>query len=62
MDPRDSVTLEPAKCQFCCDTGWTGWEKPMIDEDGRAIMVFIPQRCSCAAGHKFSQTVLVVDK
>lgn len=54
-----SVSMPAAKCQFCCDTGWTGWEKPMTGRDGRTVMVFVPQRCACEAGKNFTQQVVV---
>ena len=55
----NQFTITAAKCQFCCDTGWTGWAKPMTGKDGRLVMVFVPQRCSCQAGKNFTQQVII---
>jgi hypothetical protein len=56
-----SVSGKAAECQFCCDTGWTGWEKPITGLDGKITMVFVPQVCLCKAGNNFrnlQQTVI----
>ena len=43
------------KCKVCNGTGWTGWEKPMSDQNGKIVMVFVPQRCCmCETGLKMA--------
>jgi len=49
----NSIQGKAAECPFCCDTGWTGWEKPMAGLDGKIQMVFVPQVCWCKAGNNF---------
>jgi len=61
MDIAKSVSGMTAKCQFCCDNGWIGYEKPMANKDGRIVMVFVPQRCSCEAGQKFTQKISIAN-
>lgn len=56
-----SVQGKVAECQFCCDTGWIGYEKPMTGLDGRVQMVFVPNPCWCKAGENFRNQQFVVD-
>lgn len=48
-----------AECFMCNDTGLTGWEKPMTGKDGRIVMVWVPQVCSCRIGDNFRGVVKV---
>ena len=49
--------LPKPKCDVCKDTGWTGWEKPMSDIEGKIHLVFVPQRCMMCDLGRFNQQV-----